>query len=411
MVQGPNIGVDYRSRNGDIRVANTVNQVPRRTFTKIDTEFNQHYSQMVDTVNTLLGYYGDVPIRGHINMQGNKIMNAGVASDPTDVLSLQAGDQNYSAPVMRAKLEANGTHPLQSVRRMNDTTQREQNTSWLKTVLSTAPSANNVQVLFSTIDPTHTQITIPASLFHFADGEIIKLTAYTLPVTNPGSFTIAASPGGAAANGITAAITTTTAFSGITPGSYVTLAGVADAQFNGTWVVSSITSSTSFTFPASFSSLSGGGTVTTSGIWYFYATHGSPIISSIGLPASADSPYTRMPTSTDQRQLIAVAAVNANGGVAAQSAGGGTPASVLVLDAFQDGVSGLITVRVTLTNTVGQVTVTGPQKVYAIDPDTLVALWTDLPTWLAWVKSEHLKYQGIFQNMLTQLMTLKGTNL
>lgn len=307
----------------------TVNQLPRRFFSDLGVPFNQHYSQLVDTVNVLAGYYGEVPLQSGVNLNGNKITNVGLAENNSDVLTLEAGNNNYSASVLRAALESNGSFPLQSVRRMNDTTQREQNSSWLKTILSTAPSANSTQVLFTNAG-SMTTINIPASQFTYADGEVRPTHAAGMTVSNPSTWTIATTTGG----GTLVTVATTVNFSGIAVGGWVTISGSSDPNFDGTWQVNSITSPDSFTWVDSYVGTATGGTVATAGVYYVYLDGTNPTPQFVGVASTADSPFGRLPVSNDQRQLIAVCTVGSSGGAAGGSAGGGTPNSMLNAGSF-----------------------------------------------------------------------------
>lgn len=302
----------------------------------MDPQFIQHYLQMIDAMNTLLGYNGQTTLKSSLNLSGNTITGVGSPVSASDAVTLAHANTNYSAAALRPQLEANGASPLQSVRRMNDAGQREQNSSWLNSLLSTAPSANNIQVLFQNATPSagYTTITLPASQFIYSDGSVSHLNAFSHVATNPGTFSIAASPTGAVSTGTTATITTTSA-SGVTVGDYVTIAGVTDTDFNGTWQVATTPLTTVFTFATTIAAASsGGGTVTTASVFYFYTVFGNPMPQYLGVPFTSDTPFKRLPASNDQRQLIAVATINSSGGVSAQSAGGATPNSTLNAGSF-----------------------------------------------------------------------------
>ena len=296
-----------------------VNQIPRRNFPNLDAAFNQHYSQVVDSVNVLLGYYGEINLKNHLNLGGNKITNVGAPTSSKDAVTVEHADKNYSAPAIRQQLEANGSYPMQSVRRMNDSTQREQNSSWLNSLYSTAPSANNVQVLFSTPGSGSTHITVPAGQFQLADGETVFFNAFTQTVSNPVTLNIAS----ISSDGTLATVTTTTPLTtGIVPQGFVTIAGVVNNSFNGLWQVAAVTGSNTFTYNVGFGpTTSSGGTVGTAGVWYIYIVLGDPNPHSIGVPVSADMPFNGLPPATEQRQAIAAATLNRYGGGSAQSAG------------------------------------------------------------------------------------------
>ena len=60
------------------------------------------------------------------------------------------------------------------MRRVNDTNQREQSSSFLNDLMSGVPSANEIFPIISNVG-AQVQVIIPASLFTFADGSTLML--------------------------------------------------------------------------------------------------------------------------------------------------------------------------------------------------------------------------------------------
>lgn len=295
------------------------NQLQRRTFPGMPVGFDQHYTELTDTVNSLLGYNGPIVLNNHIDLQGNTVKNVGPATSPSDVVSQAFAQSNYSAAALRPQLEGSGSQPLQTVRQLNSTFQREQTSSYMNDLYSTPPNANTAEVTFSGGGGS-TTITVNPTVVGLADGTNIAIAGRTDTVTNPASVAISTITGA----GATATVVTATAH-GLKAGEIAYIAGDSADIFNGTWQVSGVTPPDTFTIQGSFGTTAGvGGTVSLGGVYYYVAQKKKLTLTLVG-PFDADTPQNRLLANLDGSQIVAVAVVNASGGVPAQSGGGGTP--------------------------------------------------------------------------------------
>lgn len=295
------------------------NQLPRRTFPDMSADFAAHYSELVDKVNGLAGHNGPIVLENHVDVQGNRITNVGAALTSSDVVSQAFAQSNYSATALRPQLEGSGSTPLQTVRQLNSTFQREQTSSYLNDLYSTPPNANTADVNFVNGGGT-TQITVNATVVGLADGTNIAIAGRTDTVTNPTSIGIVSITG----TGASATVVTGTAH-GLIAGEIVYIAGNSAAIYNATWQVSGVTPPNTFTIQGSFGITPGlGGTASLGGVYYYVAQKKKLTLTLVG-PFDADTPQNRLLANLDGSQIVAVAVVNGSGGVPSQSGGGGTP--------------------------------------------------------------------------------------
>lgn len=295
-----------------------LNQLPRRTYPELSPQLNQFLQQMADAVNTNMGYNGPIQVTSPIDLMGNTIKNVGTPVDESDVVTQAFAQSNYSAEALRPQLEANGSTPLQSVRRINDSTQREATSTWLNQVMSTPPNASTAQVSFSGGGGS-TTINVNATTLTRADTTTQPLAGRSDTVANPASFTILTI---ARAGGVVTA--TFAATTGITAGQIVGITGVTDSSFDGSFTVTGAVGVT-LTWSQSLSNAgSTGGDASLGGVYYYYTKPKSSIMFVSG-PFSADTPQNRINASDDAKQIIAVAVVTSGGGQNGQSGGGGTP--------------------------------------------------------------------------------------
>jgi hypothetical protein len=299
------------------------NKLQRRTFSANDFQqpgqFNREWGQLVDKVNALAGHDGPVQLSNHLNMNGNAIQNVVPTGEDNDVVTKASGNQIYGPSVMQTALEGRGSHPLKTVRRVNDKNQRESFSSFLNDTMSTPPNANTAQVFYVNGGAT-TQVTVPATQVGFADGSVQHVASRTDVLSNPASVVIVS----ITVAGNVATVTTATAH-GLIAGDVAFLTGVTPSDFDGAFAVTGVGSPTTFTFNIVTSAGSGaGGTVSLGGVYYYYAVKNSKVVNLIG-PFSADTPQNRLNANTDGKQIVAVAVLTSSGGVNEQSGGGGTP--------------------------------------------------------------------------------------
>lgn len=295
------------------------NQLSKPTFTGLPADFLIHYSQLIDTINSLQGYSGVIKLNNHIDLGGSQIKNVGAPTDPADAITQGVAEASYSAPVLAPKLEATGSNPLKSIRRLGDPNQRESNSSWLNDLMSTPPSANAIYPLLSNVTGG-VQVIIPASPFTFADGSTLILQSRTDVLSLPTSYTI--STISCTSNLVTVQ---TTASISVSRGQVVTVTGVSPSGFNGVWEVTSYTPPNEFTYQDFLGTVVGsGGTVELGNTYYYTVKKRSTVVNLIG-PLSGDNATNRLNACFDGSQIVAVIGLTASGGIVSQTGGGGSP--------------------------------------------------------------------------------------
>lgn len=295
------------------------NPLGKINFEGMDPVFTQHYSQMIDTVNTLAGYNGEIELSDHVNMGGKRVTNVGDAVTPTDVVSSAVAQSRYSPSVLRPNFESKGSAPLQTMRRLNDPNQRELGSSHLNDLMSSVPNANQIFPIITNVGGG-VQVVITPTRFKFADGSAVNLQGRTDLLSFPASFTIAT----ISSSGTVVTLTTTTA-SGLTAGQAVFVQGVSPVGFDGLWQLTSATPPFTLTYQASLGTLTGsGGTLLVNGVYYYSVSKRSIALKLSG-PFSNDTPNNRITTNFDGSQIVAVVVVTASGGQVQQSGGGGSP--------------------------------------------------------------------------------------
>lgn len=161
------------------------------TFKKSDfdddslTLFNQQFTNIVNMLNTLYGVQGNIPVNSHLDLKGNRILNVGNAIDPTDAVSQSFGNSQYGAAALKPLFESLGKQVFQSYRRVNDKTQREQSSSFLNALQSTAPAANTSLISFGTPSAGTIPVTVSAGYFSRVDSTLQPYSARTDTLTLP----------------------------------------------------------------------------------------------------------------------------------------------------------------------------------------------------------------------------------
>jgi hypothetical protein len=299
------------------------NQLPKPLFGKEDGVSNAvqaYLSQVADTVNTLTGYNGPIALANHLSLGGNRLMDVGAPTAATDAISSLIAEKKYSVAALGPQLEAKSKTGLKSMRRLNDTSQREQSSSHLNDLMSTVPSANQIFPLISN-SGGNVQVVIPASLFTFADGFSIQLISRTDLLSKPSQFTI--STISSSGNVVTVVLTGP---SGLAAGQAFTVTGVTPPSFNGTFGATSASGGgTTLTYQLDLGTLTGsGGTVQANGVFYYAVQKRDPTVHLLG-PYPSDTMQNRLQASFDGFQIVAVVVVTSSGGQVLQSGGGGSP--------------------------------------------------------------------------------------
>lgn len=294
------------------------NQLPKLQFPEMDPVFQQHYSQMIDTINTLCGYSGEVELAGHLNLGGNRITNVGKPVQASDAISNAVAASLYSAPALKSQLESTGSSPLVSYRQLNNQTQREQVSSFLNDLMSSVPNANGILPTLTNGVGTVT-VSIPSTTLRFADGSSIVLNGRVDILTVPAQYaitTIAA---------VSDLVTVNCAATGLVAGQAATITGVSPSSFNGTFtLISSTGGGTTIEYQDPIGTVSGsGGFVQGNGTYYYGAQKRNSNIALFG-PFSGDSAVNRLSVNNDGFQIVAVVVITNSGGQISLSGGGGS---------------------------------------------------------------------------------------
>ena len=91
------------------------NQLSKPKLTGISTEHAQFLSQLVDSVNSQMGYNGPAYVNNNLDVQGNPINNVADPKAAMDALNLQTADKKYSPAVVGPQLDVGGKSPLKGL--------------------------------------------------------------------------------------------------------------------------------------------------------------------------------------------------------------------------------------------------------------------------------------------------------
>jgi hypothetical protein len=378
------------------------NQIPKLDFSELGAAFNQHYSNMIDRVNSMMGWNGTIQVADHLDLGGKRIMNVGAPVEPADALSSAVAQKNYSASALKPQLQSGGSQSLDTYRQMNNSSQREQSSSFLNDLMSSPPNANAIVPLTSAsltagfitsstlgfagtsgytthtglptttsgsgtgatsnivasggmvtsgsaaggvnysvgdkVFPTqagssadayflvvavtntgNVSVTIPASLFTFADGSSVSLMSRTdlLPLPNSYGISSISSVG----NVVTVVTYSPT---GLSAGQSMTISGVTPSSFNGSFPTTSVTPPYQFTYQEDLGTVSGsGGTVDLHNCYYYAVQKRQNFVTLLG-PFNGDTAENRLNANFDGYQIVAVVVLTNSGGNVASSGGGGS---------------------------------------------------------------------------------------
>jgi hypothetical protein len=295
------------------------NKLSKPQFPEMDSTFQQHYQQLIDTVNTLAGYNGEIVLSDHLNMGGKNVKNVGEPVDPTDVISSIVANGKYSASVLGPQLEAGASQPLKSYRQINNPSQREQATSWLNDLMSAPPSANN---LFPTITNVSggVSVSLPSGIFQFADKSTVRLQGRTDLLSLPAQYAISSL---SVSGGV---VTCNVAATGLVAGQIVTCVPGTNSSFAGTFILTSSASGGAVLQwqDPSASGTDSSGNIQVNGVYYYAVKKRRNFVSLFG-PFSADTLQNRLQVNYDGFAIVAIVVLTASGGQVAQSGGGGSP--------------------------------------------------------------------------------------
>lgn len=295
------------------------NKLPKLNFDGVDPVFQQWLNQLTDAVNTHSGYNGVIQLADHLDLNGNRIQNLGEPVSESDAIAIGVAQKKYSAAALKPQLEAGSAQPLSTYRQVNNPAQREQVSSFLNDLMSTPPSANNIQPTVTNLVGS-VQVSIPASIFRFADGSTLSLTARTDILSLPTSYAIT---GLSVSAGV---VTVNCAASGLVAGEIATIVPGTNATFAGTFALTSSSGGGSVLEyqSGSASGTDSSGSVEINGVYYYSITRRRNYLRLSG-PYSADTGQNRLDVNVDGYQIVAVVTVTSSGAQIALSGGGGTP--------------------------------------------------------------------------------------
>ena len=147
---------------------------------------NDWIEKLTLAVNTLAGLHGTVVIASPIDMQGHPITNVGTSTEPSSVVTQQAAQQVFGPAAIQPQLDAMGNNILQTTRRLNDQSQREQFSTFLNDVLNLPPTSNT-STITSVAAGTNSTVTVAAGTYSWGDGSSIKYPQRIDTFANPGA--------------------------------------------------------------------------------------------------------------------------------------------------------------------------------------------------------------------------------
>jgi hypothetical protein len=281
---------------------------------------NQYLTAIVNAHNALAGHTGDVTLAGNLNLQGKTIKNVAAPVGPGDVVTKFAADNTYGAAVVGPQLEVGGKYPLKTVRRLNDTTQREKNSTYLNALMNTTPTANDATLSATHVSGGVCTVTVSAGNLVRMDDSTVAFPERSDTLSVPTSITLLT------LNRLSGVVTAvSSAPHGLIHGETFSIPTATDVTFVGSFVVSTVSSPTQFTFfQAGPDDPSGtGGTASVGGVYYYYLAANAFVLSLEG-PFSADTWVNRQAVNTDGNVQVAVVVLTSSGFNIAQSSAGGT---------------------------------------------------------------------------------------
>jgi hypothetical protein len=296
------------------------------TLTKDDLTdpslLNNQLTNIVQMLNYILGHGGEPPyLKAGANFGGQAVKNVGAPSDDGDVVPYGFATSTFGAAALAPAFSSLGKQVMQSYRRLSDTNQREQYSSFLNDTQSTPPTANTA-TLSATVVGGSVDVTVSSGLHQRVDGSSVPFMSRTDSLPLSASFSISSIS--RSGNIVTATLTST--FTGIN-GDQINVGGTGDSSFQGTFIVATGAGTSTITWAqVGPNASSSGGTVALVGIWYYTISKGQNQLGLIASP-SADTWSNRVQSgaSFDGTTIIAVVAVNNLGLDPVNSAGGATP--------------------------------------------------------------------------------------
>lgn len=286
------------------------------------TLFNLQWQNLVQAVNGLQGHAGGpAVVASNLSLSNKNLKDVAPPIDQNDAISKAYADAHYGAAALQPQIESLGKSVVQSMRRLNDTGQRETYSSFLNSLMSTAPTTNTSNVTFGAPGGGTVPVTISAGFYLRVDNSQVPYPAFNDTVSLPATFNLSTL---VRTGGIVTA--TTTAANPFNAGDTVNIINanaLSDQSFVGSFVITTIVSTTVFKYAQSAPNTSAtGGQVSIGSVFYYHLNVGQQTLQRSS--ASVDSWQARLNSSTDGQTLVAVAVVHGAGGIVNQSSAGAT---------------------------------------------------------------------------------------
>lgn len=156
---------------------------PQQFVAKLNDILNNHGQ----VLNQQQGFGGPIVANNHMDMNGYRLMNVGQPQSATDALPVSTAHANYSAEALKAKFESGGSSALTTYRQMNSPFQREQSSSFLNDLASTAPTANTSTISAGSVSGGFQSVTVSSGVLSRTDKTIVAYPSLTASLPVPGS--------------------------------------------------------------------------------------------------------------------------------------------------------------------------------------------------------------------------------
>lgn len=283
---------------------------------------NGFMSNIAQMLNYILGHSGTPVLKSGADFNGKPLSNVGTPTNPGDVVTQAFADSSYGAAALLPHFEVLGKKVMQSYRRLNDTGQREHNSSFLNSILNTSPTANTALVSGAPPSGGTVAITVSSGQHQRVDASQVPFALRTDTFTLPPQFTLTSltRSGGGSVTGVTSGAHT------LNPDDPITIVNPTDPTFIGSFVVLTAASPNFTYFQAGPAASTGGGFVSLTKIYYYTISRGQ---NRLGMtPAGgADTWSARTGASLDGSTIIAVVTISSLGIDPVNSAGGATAPS------------------------------------------------------------------------------------
>jgi hypothetical protein len=284
---------------------------------------NQLLTNLQTQINTLTGANGKTVLSAGLDVSGATVSGVGEPQSVNDAVSKQHAEANYSAPVIGRQLESGSKYSLKSFRALNSRAQQETNSTFLNSMMNTAPTCNSSTISAAAPSGGSVVVTVSAGFHFYVDNN--KITPYaqrmdTLALPNNITITSAVR---------TSNVVTLTLSSAPSPpinvGDGFAVSGVTDTTFDGSFIAITGTSGSTLVYSQTgINATSSSGSVSVASCYYYYLQGNSQTLA-LSPPFPADTQQNRLSINVDQSVLIAVAVLDGGGLVLTQSAAGATP--------------------------------------------------------------------------------------